>query len=133
MSTGKMLLVVAVVGLVMFLIDGAIHGMALSSTYNSIAGFDGASSMSPLWRLLVDIVGAVVLVWFYGKAGHRYSSPIMFSLMVGVVVSVPNVFISALMIKGFPYWLAWVWVAATLVDYAVAGVIISMFNKPKAA
>jgi hypothetical protein len=141
MNVKKFLIGWLVIAVVANVLDFVFHGAILSSTYKAMAsdplnGLRSDADVNKLWFVVLDVVGALVLSWFYQRMKAAItpgtSGGAMFGLAVGVLLAFPGFFFMPVMWR-FPYWLTWAWVIAALVQYSIYGAILGMINTEKSA
>ena len=136
MNAKQLLMGTLVIGVVWNILDFIIQGMLLKSTYAGITGFVSMDSISPVYWILIDFLGALILVWFYGKVMSSFErgtkGAVLYGIYFGFITSIPANIFPALTVKDFPSWLAFLWTVMFIIYGAIAGYILGMMNKPKA-
>ena len=127
MNVKKLLIAALAVGLVVNVYDFVVHGMLLRGTYESLPGlFKQSGSVTGF--VIGDFVFALVFVWFYDRVrssfGAGASNGAKFGLYVGVLLGFPVQLFSQMMFVGFPYALAWEWVASAIVVGILGGATV---------
>ena len=125
MNVAKLVVAWLVVGVVMNALDLLVHGVALGSYYAQLTFM--RQDVSPAWFVLMDFVVALVFVVVYDRLyatpTRRAGRGAAFGFWTGLLLNFPAGISMNLMFKGFPYWLAWVWIASGLVTLTIAGAV----------
>lgn len=132
MNLKQLAISTVLVGIVLNAMDTIVYGFALKSTFAGIAGFHNDAGMLP-WFIVGDFIGALVMSWFYGIVRGSFSSGSKFGMVTGIVMTFPGMLVINMMITGSPYYLGWIFVIYGVVEYTIAGTVLGMLNKPKAA
>ena len=130
MSIKKWLIIGIVVGIVGIMFDVIVHGILLAGYYTQ-APFRQDTSLA--WMTVSNILAGLVFAWAYLKVAGSFAPGVsggaMMGLIAGVLVNFPSAIVLNLVIQGFPYALAWSWVASGIVFYVVAGAIAGGLNR----
>lgn len=124
MNVKKLLIAALVVGVVLNVYDFVVHGVLLRGTYESLPDlFKQGGSVTGF--VIGDFVFALVFVWFYNRVSSSFgggaANGAKFGFYVGVLLGFPAQLFSQMMFVGFPYTLAWEWVASAIVVGVLAG------------
>jgi len=137
MKIKQLLLGTVIIGVIWNIADFILQGIILKSTYESISGYVSMDSINPVWWILFDFIQAFLVTWFFRKVMSSFErSPqgaMLFGVFLAIILAVPTVFIEGITVKGFPMWLAWLWLVQYIIYGAVAGYILGMLSKPKIA
>ena len=135
MNPKKFLLAFIIVGVVLNVFDGLVHGGLMMNTYKGLSFMRQDTPV--IWYIALDFLMALVLVWFYEKVKGSFARSIgggaLFGFYAGVLISFPSMLGMKLMITGFPYYLAWVWIILAIIWDIIAGMIIGAIYKEKPA
>ncbi len=132
MSAKRLLLGTVILGVVMNLLDVLLHGFALASINPTIEGARMEDWMMP-WFIVGDFISALMLTWFYGIVRGSFSSGWKFGAVTALVFSFPYQLMNGMMIKGFPYWLSWVFIAVMVIEWGIFGCILDRLFQRKTA
>jgi hypothetical protein len=133
MNTKKFFLAFLVAGVAMNVVDGLLYGVILRNMFTSIPIM--RQDAPTAWFIALDFVSVLVLLSAYIKVKGSFAPGVggaaLFGCYAGVLVSFPMLFSMKLVIKDFPYYLAWFWTIAGIVWYIIAGVLIGVIYKEK--
>ena len=115
---------ILVVGALANVMDWLVFGTMLKNAFNAIEGVRPQDSVNPAWWIVLDFVGIAVFTWFYTVVRSSFSSGWAYGAATAVVVTVPSAFSYVVIIKGWPYYLCWVFIAVSIVEYAVYGMLV---------
>jgi hypothetical protein len=124
MNVKKLLIAALITGVVVNVYDFAIHAVLLRGTYEGLP--DLFRQDSPVgWLVIGDFVMALVVVWFYDRVYSSFGGGALngakFGFYAGVLLGFPAQLFAQMMFVGFPYSLAWIWVAAVIGWGVLAG------------
>ncbi len=130
MQLNKALTAGAVGGIVMAIYDYLVHGMLLAGQYQAIEGFKQADN--PIWFPVVTIVMGLVAGILFAKTRGSWESGakggMMFGLWIGLLGGFAA-FFSPLMIKGFPYAMAWYSLVVQVIGWMIYGAVAGSMYK----
>lgn len=133
----KLWMGVVAVFVAMEIIMFVIHGVILSSTYESIQGVWRADMESLMWIYhVLAVIGAFFFTFVFSKGyeGKGIMEGVRYGLYIGIWMSSGMAYGSYAMIN-IPYSLALQWFLYGIVEYIIYGVILAMIYgmKPKEA
>ncbi len=133
MQLNKALTAGAVGGIVMAIYDYLVHGMLLAGQYQAIEGFkQGEELGAPFWFPVVTIVMGLVAGILFAKTRGSWESGakggMMFGLWIGLLGGFAA-FFSPLMIKGFPYAMAWYSLVVQVIGWMIYGAVAGSMYK----
>ncbi len=135
MNVPKLVVAWLVVGVVMNVLDLFVHGFLLAGTYAQFTFMRTDMSMPLL--VLLDFTFALVFVVVYDRLYAKTAASIAhgaaFGFWAGLLLNFPANISMALMLKGFPYWLAWVLTASGLITFMIAGAVAGALYAKKPA
>lgn len=124
----KLLLGWVAVFVVISALDFVIHNLILGSTYEQLKDVFRPDMMDKMW--IYNLVTAIVsfffvLIYSKGYEGKGIMEGVRYGLYVGAMLSVGMAYGSYAMIA-IPYSLAMQWFLFGMVEYVVAGVVVSL-------
>ena len=134
MNWSKTLIAGVVGGIVLWLVNFVLHGVILGSTYVEYPEVfsQDESSINILWFLVVSVAVAITLAILFAKTrkcwGAGLKGGLIFGLVAGLTHVFPNLY-DALVIEGYPYYLAWCHGACDLISIALAGASMGLVLK----
>jgi hypothetical protein len=135
MNVPKLVVAWLVVGVVMNVLDFLVHMLALGSYYAQLTFM--RQDVSPALFVLVDFVFALVFVVVYDRLYATSTKSVgrgaAFGFWAGLLLSFPANIGLHLMLKDFPYWLAWVWTVSGIVTLTISGAVAGAFYAKRAA
>lgn len=133
MNIKKVSLAVLVIGIVMNVFDGFLHGYLLRGVYQSMTVMQQDAPV--VWFVVLDFVFALVFVWVYEKVKGSFSSGLaggaLYGFYAGVLVSFPSQLAMKVMFQSIPYYLAWIWTISGIAWYVVAGLLVALIYRQK--
>lgn len=135
MNVKKLIIAALAVGVVLNVYDFVVHGVLLRGTYESLPGLFKQQG-SATGFVIGDFVFALVFAWFYDRVHSSFGGGVLngakMGFYVGVLLGFPAQLFSQMMFVGFPYGLAWEWVAATVAVGVLAGAVAGAVYGPNA-
>ncbi len=136
MNWGKAVLAGAVGGFFVNLYSGLMHGVIMGSTYQKYTEVFTQQEAGIHWFFLISIAigifGGILFAKTRGSWAGGIKGGATFGFWFGMVAFFAQ-FYSPLVIKGFPYFLAWCWGGITLVGWVIFGVVAGLIYKEAAA
>ncbi len=133
MNWSKALIGGLAAGVVVWLVDFLLHGIILGNTYAGYEVFQVEPQPSPFTFLWIEIAIFICVAILFAKTfdcwGGGWKGGAKFGLYFGIAVFFTG-FFSAVVIKGFPYFLVWCQAGASLIAAIVGGAIIGLIYKP---
>ena len=122
------------IGVVANLFDYILHEQILVGVYATIPSMEGGTDPAKIpWIVLIDIVYAIEFLWFYGIVRSSFekksNGALRYGACFGILVCFPTFMLYSLIFKGYPYWLSWVWVSKTIIQFSICGLILGAFTK----
>ena len=118
-------------GIVVFLADFVLHGQIMAGTYSRYGAFS-QEQVNPLYFLLVSVCIAIPAALFFTRTRNEWAAGFKggatFGLWLGFLAFFGN-FYMPLVIKGFPYYLAWCWGGINVIEGLIGGAILGLLIK----
>jgi hypothetical protein len=130
----RLLLTALVVGLVVNVFDFLVHGLLLAGPLYSKLPIMRPDAAIP-FLIVADFVAALVFVWVFQRVRACFppgaAGGAAFGLYAGILVNFPTWIVSYLLLKGFTYGLAWVWILTGVAWGVLAGAVAgAMMSRP---
>ena len=135
MKSGKFWLAVLVGGIVANILDAVVMGVLLAPSFAGIESMN--QDVNVAWFMLGDFFAVLVMMLFYDRVYSSFSpgskGGATYGLYAGLIVSFPTWIFIHLMVKGFPYGLAWIVTIYGIIWGAIVGSTIGSVYKKSAA
>ncbi len=133
MKSGRFWLAVLVAGIVVTIIDFVVQGQLLAGAYYSKMA-DVMKQDTPVYLFILgDFVAVLVLAWVYDRVwsvfGAGAKGGAVAGFYLGVLVSFPTFHFIFLMVKHYPYALAWISTIFGVIWYVIAGATLAAVMK----
>ncbi len=115
------------------LLDFVIHSVILMKTYQELSSLWRQDMMSYMWVMyLASAIMTLLFVYIYTKGyeGKGAMEGFRFGLIIGLFMQVPGVF-GQYTVYPIPFNLALQWFFYGLVEFILAGIVVSLIYKPK--
>jgi hypothetical protein len=133
MNLAKLLVTTVVVGIVLVVWDGLVHGMLLQRMYYAHLPNLFRADTPMGWAIVGEFVFALVWVWVYDRVYASFGGGVRggaaFGVYAGVLLNFPMWIFNHLMFVGFPYSLSWWWVGTGIVISVIAGAVTGALYK----
>jgi hypothetical protein len=133
MNTKRFVLAAVAVFVVLQVTDFLIHSVILSSNYESLANVWRPDMMSKMWIMtVVSLFMSFMIVFIFTKGyqGKGIGEGVRFGLIIGLLMMVVGN-LSQYAIYPLPFSLAIQWIIYGVVQFVIAGVVMSLIYKPK--
>lgn len=129
----KVFIAGVVSGFVVWLVDFALHGLVLGSTYAKYDVFHVEREPSPFTFLWIEVCLFICVAILFAKTfscwGGGWKGGAKFGLFFGIAIFFTG-FFTPVVIKGFPYFLAWCQAGSSVIAAIVGGAVIGALYKP---
>ncbi|MDE3057684.1 MAG: hypothetical protein KGJ59_06990 [Bacteroidota bacterium] len=133
MKSNKFWIAVLVGGVVANILDFLVQGMWLEAAYYSKMPDLFNMGTNVAYYIIGDFVFVFVLAWVYDKVASSFvngsKGGMTFGLYAGVLLNFPMWIFIHLMIKNFPYGLAWINIIYGIIWTIVIGTVLGGFLK----
>ncbi|MCY3964587.1 MAG: hypothetical protein OXG83_06100 [Acidobacteria bacterium] len=135
MNWGKAVVAGLVAGIAQNIVNFVMHGLILDSagTYEGHAAF--AQEDDPtvfVWFTAIALVIGVVAALFFASSRQSWQAGarggLHFGILLGAVVGFQQFYLT-LVIDGFPYHVAWIWLAVEIISFGVGGMVLGAMVK----
>ncbi len=134
MNAAKLVVAWLVVGVVMNVFDALFHGVFMMGYYQQLTFMRQDASMSLM--VLADFVLALVFVIVYDRlyatSDGRVGRGAYYGFWTGVLMNFPANLMLYMMLKGFPYRLAWLFTIVGIVEMTLLGAVAGALYAKKA-
>ena len=104
------------------------HGFIMGQAYSKYPIFD-VEPANPLLFVLADILIGLTAAVLFAQTRRSWADGarggLVFGILAGLVGFFPN-FYNPLVLKGFPYHLAWCWGGINLIGFTVMGIVLGL-------
>jgi hypothetical protein len=132
MKSGKFWLAVLAAGVVANIIDALIMGGLMAPSFAGVEGMRNDEGNIP-WFIVGDFVAVFVMALVYDRVYGSFSGGAKggatYGFYAGLLVSFPTWIFMHLMIKGFPYGLAWTVTIYGILWGVLVGAILGAIHK----
>lgn len=126
MRLGRLLTIAVVVGIVVNIYDFVVHALLLEGPVYSRIPLVRTNASLPL-LIVSDFVAALVFVWVYDRVRTSFppgaAGGAAFGLYAGILINFPTWIVAYLLLDGFTYGLAWVWIITGVIWGVLAGAV----------
>lgn len=122
-------------GIAMNVADFINHGLIMGSAYGKYPAFSHEPANPLFFTLIAVCIGLTAALLFdrtRGAWAAGWAGGLTFGAFAGLVVFFQP-FYSALVINGFPYHMAWCWGGINWIGMVVAGLVMGLINRGRAA
>ena len=133
MNIKRFFLAVIAVFAAMQLTDYLIHNLILSSAYEAMTDVWNPEMMSKMWIMyLSSLFFSVMFVFIYTKGyeGKGIGEGVRFGLIIGLLMNVVGL-LNQFVVYPIPFSLTIKWFIYGMIQFTIAGVIVSLIYKPK--
>ncbi|MCY3927953.1 MAG: hypothetical protein OXG81_06750 [Acidobacteria bacterium] len=135
MNWGKAVVAGLVAGIAQNIVNFVMHGLILDSagTYEGHAAFAQEDDPTVFaWFTAIALVIGVVAALFFASSRQSWQAGarggLHFGILLGAVVGFQQFYLT-LVIDGFPYHVAWIWLAVEIISFGVGGMVLGAMVK----
>lgn len=137
MNWGRAVVAGLVAGIVQNVVNFVMHGLVLDTagTYADQPAFvqepDSMTMQMLSFTAIALVIGVVAALFFASSRQSWQAGPrggLHFGILLGAVVGFQQFYLT-LVIDGFPYHVAWIWLAVEIISFGVGGMVLGAMVK----